>query len=96
MYESPRGWTWQIYRQGSAENFLGFEFRESIFFWVLVRAAVFLGLLNKRCILKCLIFSTVFFWVQFHSPGASVIMGLHYYHIMLDFCEMNSVFESIF
>ena len=23
-------------------------------------------------------------------------MGLHYYHIMLDFCEMNSVFEGIF
>ena len=35
------------------------------------------------------------FWFQFHSPGASIIMGLHYYH-MLDFCEMNSVFESLF
>ena len=23
-------------------------------------------------------------------------MGLHYYHIMLDFCEMNSVYEGIF
>ena len=23
-------------------------------------------------------------------------MGLHYCHIMLDFCEMNSVFEGIF
>ena len=52
-------------------------------------------MLNKSCILKCFIFSTVFFWVQFYSPGASVIMGLHYYHIMLDFCEMNSVFEGI-
>ena len=34
--------------------------------------------------------------VQFYSPGASIIMGLHYCHIMLDFCEMNSVFEGIF
>ena len=25
-----------------------------------------------------------------------MIMGLHYYHIMLDFCGMNSVFEGIF
>ena len=56
----------------------------------------FFGLLNKRCILKCFICLTVFFWLQFYSPGASIIMGLHYYHIMLDFCEMNSVFESIF
>ena len=22
--------------------------------------------------------------------------GLHYYHIMLDFCEMNTVFDGIF
>ena len=56
----------------------------------------FFGLLNKTCILKCFIFSTVFFWVQFYSPGASMIMGLHYYHIMLDFCELNSVFKGIF
>ena len=34
--------------------------------------------------------------VQFYSPGASIIMGLHYCHIMLDFCEMSSVFEGIF
>ena len=25
-----------------------------------------------------------------------MIMGLHYYHIMPDFCEINSVFEGIF
>ena len=31
------------------------------------------------------------FWFQFYSPGASIIMGLHYCHIMLDFCEVNSV-----
>ena len=23
-------------------------------------------------------------------------MGLYYYHIMLDFCELNSVFKDIF
>ena len=37
-----------------------------------------------------------FFLVQFYLPGASIIMSLHYYHIMCDFCEMNSVFEGIF
>ena len=78
-----------------------------VFFWVLNfenlyflgtghSCCILFGLLNKSCILKCFIFSTVFFWVQFYSPGASIIMGLHYYHIMLDFCEMNSVFEGIF
>ena len=41
------------------------------------------------------IFNSIFL-VQFYSPGASIIMSLHYYHIMLDFCEMNGVFEGIF
>ena len=47
------------------EYLLGFEFRESVFFWVLVTAAVFFGLLTKSCILKCFIFSTVFFGSSF-------------------------------
>ena len=34
-------------------NFGGFEFRKSVFFWVLVKAAVFFGLSNKCCIFKC-------------------------------------------
>ena len=55
-----------------------------------------MGLLNKRCILKCFICSTVFFWFQFYSPGASIIMGLHYCHIMRDFCEVNSVLRVFF
>ena len=55
-----------------------------------------MGLLNKRCILKCFICSTVLFWFQFYSPGASIIMGLHYCHIMLDFCEVNSVLRVFF
>ena len=36
------------------------------------------------------------FWFQFYSPGASIIMGLHYCHIMLDFCEVNSVLRVFF
>ena len=40
--------------------FLGFEFGESVFFWVLITAVVFFGLSNKSCILKCFLFSTVF------------------------------------
>ena len=90
----PRGWTWHIYRQESKNQrsiFWGFEFRASVFFGYWLQLLYFLGLLNKRCILKCFICSTVFFWFQFYSPGASIIMGLHYCHIMLDFCEVNSV-----
>ena len=45
---------------------------------------------------KLFICSTVVFWFQFYSPDVSAIMGLHYYHIMLDFCEMNSVFTVFF
>ena len=51
--------------------FLGFEFRKSVFFLVLIIGTVFFRYwslmlyffewLNKRCILKCFIFSTVFF-----------------------------------
>ena len=63
-------------------------------FIVLVTAAVFFGFLNKSCILKCFMFSTV--GSSFYSPSASIIMGLHYYHIMLDFCEMNSVLRVFF
>ena len=36
------------------------------------------------------------FWFQFYSPCASIIMGLHYCHIMLDFCEVNSVLRVFF
>ena len=67
--------------------FLGFEFGESVFFFGYWSQLLhFFWLLNKSCILKCFILSTVFFWVQLYSPVASIIMGLHYYHIMLDFC----------
>ena len=46
--------------------FLGvLNFKNLYFFWVLLTAAVFLGLLNKSCILKCFIFSTVFFGSSF-------------------------------
>ena len=76
--------------------FWDFEFRESVFFWVLVTVPVFLGLLDKRCILKCFICSTVIFWFQFYSPGYSITIGLHYCLIMLDFCKVNSVLRVFF
>ena len=82
--------TWHVYRQGSLEYFLGFEFRESVFFCVLVTAAVFFGLLNKGCFFKCFIFSTVFSGPVLFTR-ASIIIGINFYHIMLDFCEMNFV-----
>ena len=82
---------------GISRVFLGvLNLKILYFFGYWSQLLYFFGLLNKSCILKCFIFSTVFIWVQFYSPGASVVMGLHYYHIMLDFCEMNSVFGGIF
>ena len=71
---------------------MGFEFQGSVFFGYWSQLLYFFGSLNKSCIR---IFKSIF-WAQFYSPGASIIMGLHYYHIMLEFCEINSVFESIF
>ena len=56
-------------------------------YWLLV--LYFLGLLNKCCVSKCPIFSTVFSEVQFYSSGTSVSTVLHYYHMMLHFCQMN-------
>ena len=54
-------------------TFWGFEFRKSVFIWVLVTAAVFFWLLNKSCISKYFIFLIVFFGSRFiHSPCASV------------------------
>ena len=49
------------------------NFENLYFFGYWSQLLYFLGLLNKRCILKCFICSTVFFWFQFYSPGASII-----------------------
>ena len=37
------------------------------------------------------IFKSIF-WIQFYVPGTSVITVINYYHIVLSFCQMNSVF----
>ena len=76
--------------------FLGFEFQESAFFWVLLTVAVFFGLLDKCCIFKCSIFLTVFFGVQFYAPGTSVITVLHYYRIVLNFCNEQGFWRVLF
>ena len=58
--KSP-GYIGYIYRQRSGEYFNGFESGKSVFWGVLVMAAVFLRLSNdKCCIFKCFKFSTVF------------------------------------
>ena len=93
----PQGVDLAYLQTGISGVFLGvLNFENLYFLGVLVTAPVFFGLLNKRCILKSFICSTVSFWFQFYSPGASIIIGLHYYPIILDFCEMNSVFQGIF
>ena len=82
---------------GISGVFLGvLNFDNLYFFGYWPQLLYFLELLNKSCILKCFIFSTVFFGVEFYSPIASIIMGLHYYHIMLYFCEMNGVLRLFF
>ena len=75
---------------------MGFEFRESVSFWVLFIAAVVFWVVKKSCILKCFIFSTVFFLGPVLFTKCFSIRVLHYYHIMLEFCGMNSVSEVIF
>ena len=45
---------------GISSVFLGFEFRKSVFFWVLGIGTAFFGLINKCCILKYFIFSKIF------------------------------------
>ena len=41
------------------------------------------------------IFNSIF-GVEFYAPGTSVITVLHYYHIVLNFCQMNSVLGGYF
>ena len=54
--KQPRGLTWHIYRQGSAEYFLGFEFRKfAFFFGYCSQLLYFWGL-----VVKCFIFLTIF------------------------------------
>ena len=73
----------------SGVSFWALNFKDLYFLGTGHSCCIF-GLLNKSCILKRFIFSTVFFGVQFYSPGASLLS----YHALL--CEMNSVFEGIF
>ena len=63
----PRGGLSIFTDRDQRSIFLGFEFRKSVFSWVLLTAAVFfLGwLLDKCCIFKCFIFLTVFFGFSF-------------------------------
>ena len=84
-------------QSGISEVFFWVLNFENLYFWgVLLTAAVFFGLFDKCCIFKCFIFLTVLFLVQFYAPGTSVITVLHYYHILLNFCQMNSVSGGYF
>ena len=88
----PRVWTWHIYTQGSAEYFFGLNFENLYIFRYWSQLLYFLGLLSKSCILKCFIFSTVFFGVQSYSPSASIIMGLLFGKwFFWVFCQWQSI-----
>ena len=85
-YAYPRGEDLVYLQVGISGVFAGFFLcRQYIYSWVLVTAAVLFGV-AKLCISKCLIVSTVFFWVQFYSPSKSVNTVLHHYHIVFNFC----------
>ena len=89
---------WHIYRQRSGSIF-GFESvsGKSVFWGVLVIAAVFFGLLNNNCcIFKCLKFSTVFLGLDLVTRYFTVNTVLHSYHIMLNFCKMNCGLRQYF
>ena len=73
-----RGWTWHIYRQGSAEYFLGFEFWESVFFGYWSQLLYFLGLLNKGYSKVFHMFNSIFlvpvlFTRCFNNYGSSLL-----------------------
>ena len=75
---------------------MGFEFRKYVFFLGTAQSCcIFFGLLDKCCIFKCYIFFNSIFWLKLYTPGTSVIMVLHYYQIVLNFCQMNSVLQGI-
>ena len=74
---------------GWPEYFLGFEFGESVFFWGLITAAVFFGLSNKSCILKCFLFSKIFFGFSYIHQVLQLNHGslLLSYHAWLSWKE---------
>ena len=76
----PRGWTWNIYGQGSAEYFLGFEFRKSVFFWYWSKQLYLFGLSKKMLNLKCLLSSMVFFSP---NPIYQVLQQTHLFIIII-------------
>ena len=66
--------------------FGGFELRKSVFFWVLIIVAVFVGCQTNAVFLSVLIcFAQCFFLIQFYSPDTSVSTG-HHYHLTLNIC----------
>ena len=59
-----------IHTQSSAEYFWVLNFGNAYFFWILVLSAVFFsGSLINAVFLKCFMLSTLFFYIQFFSPG---------------------------
>ena len=57
----PRGWTWHIYRQGSADYCFWVLNFENLYFLYWSNLLYFFELSNKCCIFKCFMSSTVFF-----------------------------------
>ena len=93
-FQTPGGGLGIFTNRDQQSIFLGFEFQKFVFFCTQLTAAVFFGLLDKCCIFKCFISVSVLFWLKFYVPGTSVITVLHCYHIVLNFCQMNSVLEG--
>ena len=61
----PQGVDLAYLQTGISGVFMGFEFGDTVFFGYWSQLLYFFGLLNESCILKCFIFSTVFFGSSF-------------------------------
>ena len=92
----PRGVLGIFTDRGQRSILGGFEFRKSVFFGYCSHLLYFCGLLDKALLLCVLYFLTICFWLKFYAPGVSVITVRHCYHIMLNFCQMSSVFGGYF
>ena len=81
-----------IFTNGDQRCILGaLNFENLYFVWTGDNCRLW-GLANKYCIFGCLYFQK-YFWVQFCQAGISVNTVFHYYHIVLNFWQMNRVQE---
>ena len=81
----PRGWTWYIYKQGSAEYSFGVWFSNvCIFLGTGHTDPTFFGAVKYMLYFWVFYILNSIFGAQFYSPGSSVSTVLLYYHFVLN------------